>query len=123
MKIIFFFSILLISVSAFSKDECGYTQFELNKCAGDKFRIYDAELNRLYKIQMDYLETSEAKEALKNAQLAWIKFRDAACAYEAPYHRGSMWGMQLGLCKAHHTKARIKNMEYYLSCRDNGCPY
>lgn len=120
----YLYLMLVLSPFCFGEPECsGYKQIELNACAGQKFEIADAELNRLYKLQMGYLKSDSAKTAFKNSQLAWIKFRDATCEYEAPYHQGSMWAMEINTCKAKHTIARVKDFESYVECRDNGCPY
>lgn len=45
---------------------------------GRGIELWDAELNRVYKELMNaYTGNEKAKAALKTAQLAWLKFRDA----------------------------------------------
>lgn len=45
---------------------------------GKGIELWDAELNRVYKELMNaYAGNVKAKAALKTAQLAWLKFRDA----------------------------------------------
>jgi len=45
---------------------------------GKGIELWDAELNRVYKELMTaYTGNEKAKAALKTAQLAWLKFRDA----------------------------------------------
>jgi len=45
---------------------------------GKGIELWDAELNRVYKELMNaYTGNEKAKAALKSAQLAWLKFRDA----------------------------------------------
>jgi uncharacterized protein YecT (DUF1311 family) len=109
------------SVMALEKCSDALTQGDLNKCAASELESADKELNELYEQQMEYL-TSDGKSSLKAAQLAWIKFRDLACEYEAPYHQGSMWPMQVILCQAKYTGKRVEDLKGYVSCRQNGCP-
>lgn len=45
---------------------------------GKGIELWDAELNRVYKeLMAAYAGNEKAKAALKTAQLAWLKFRDA----------------------------------------------
>jgi uncharacterized protein YecT (DUF1311 family) len=115
---------LLIFTSnlAFSEKECGYTQQELNECVENGKNIADAELNRLYKVQMSYLKTPEKKEQLKKAQLAWIKYRDAVCEYEVTSQGGSMYPMAVNGCIQRQTMLRNVELNNYIQCRENGCP-
>ncbi|MDQ3907943.1 MAG: lysozyme inhibitor LprI family protein [Acidobacteriota bacterium] len=85
------------------------TQSELNECADREYKKADAELNRAYQQLMRASGGSDAK--LKTAQLAWIKFRDAECDYEAAgAEGGSMQPMVYSFCLADVTKARTKQL-------------
>src|SRR5215813_2126421 len=86
-------TLLLTGVPALSqdkKDPCAnpQTQLEMNECQGKEYRKADAELNAVYKQLMSKLDDEGEKAALKNAQLAWIKFRDANCDFEAYLNKG-----------------------------------
>ena len=49
------------------------------KAMDDGEKLWDAELNKYYKLLSEKLD-KESKAALKKAQLAWITFRDAEFA-------------------------------------------
>jgi uncharacterized protein YecT (DUF1311 family) len=106
----------------FAEEGCGYTQLEMNACAAKGKESADAELNRLYKLQMSYLQSPDKKEQLKKAQLAWLKYRDAVCEYEVTSQGGSMYPMALSSCIENQTKKRNAELSGYVACRDNGCP-
>ena len=52
-------------------------QTDMNICAASGFKKADEELNRVYSKEEVYKDDKEFLTALKNSQLAWIKFRDA----------------------------------------------
>src|SRR5439155_20210744 len=75
---------LLVITSAFGqgakKAPCSEanTQAEMNICAGKEYKAADASLNRVYQQLVAMLEP-EAKAQLKEAQTAWIKYRNTNC--------------------------------------------
>ena len=84
------------------------TQQDLNQCASQAFQKADAELNKLYQQLMKDAGAAE-KVKLRAAQLAWIKFRDAHCEYEAFGNTGgSIYPMVYGFCLAGVTGERSK---------------
>ena len=84
------------------------TQAELNQCASRAFQRADAELNKLYQQLMKDAGAGE-RAKLRAAQLAWLKFRDAHCEYEAFGNTGgSIYPMVYGFCLAEVTKERAK---------------
>jgi uncharacterized protein YecT (DUF1311 family) len=86
-----------------------HTQLEMNLCADAQYRKADAELNRAY--QQLARASGGAGARLKAAQLAWLKFRDAECDYEASqYEGGSMKPMVYSFCLAGVTGARTKQL-------------
>lgn len=73
------------------------TQTEMSQCAYHDWEIADAELNLAYKRAMALLKDWDANlpeaekggaEALKEAQRAWITFRDKACEVEGYAMKG-----------------------------------
>lgn len=94
------------------------TQHAMNRCAAQEFQKADAELNKIYRELTRDAGTAE-KAKLRAAQLAWIKFRDAHCDYEAFGNTGgSIYPMVHGFCRARVTRERtnqfreiIKEME------------
>jgi uncharacterized protein YecT (DUF1311 family) len=96
----------------FSPSACGAEQSQpaLNDCAWRRYRAADAELNRVYRVALA-ADTGAVAAALRTAQRAWVRFRDAHCAYvAATYDGGSMQPMQQGACLEELTRARIRQL-------------
>jgi uncharacterized protein YecT (DUF1311 family) len=77
--------------------ENAVTQMEMNQCAYDDWEAADADLNMAYKRAMTLLKGWDAvlpdaekggAAALKEAQRAWITFRDKACEVEGYAMKG-----------------------------------
>lgn len=73
------------------------TQSDMNQCAHADWQAQDAELNRAYKAALALLQDWDAglpeaerggAEALREAQRAWITFRDRACEAEGYAMKG-----------------------------------
>lgn len=94
-------------------------QTELNDCAAQTYKNADGEMNIAYKKVMDTLKSSpEKSKALLQAQRAWLKFRDADCAFLSSNSAGgSINAMNNALCLSERTAERtialnkIKNCE------------
>lgn len=108
------------------------TQMEMTYCASDDYQKADADLNALWPDivaaarQNDEYVVDMARErgvpttlqALRNAQRAWIKFRDAQCEYEAyEVFGGTMQPMVGSLCLARLTRERIEVLSRALESR------
>ncbi len=97
------------------------TQTEINICAGLDYKAADAELNISYKTaiaQMKDMDTNlppelkGAEKTLREAQRAWIPYRDKACeSYGFMARGGSMESMLVGNCLADLTRNRIKELK------------
>lgn len=89
-------------------------------------KALNAELNKLYKeISNRLKDDADTLKALRNAQRAWISFRDAECDFAAINTQGgSIHSMLITTCRNELTQARIKNFNTYLSCEegDMSCP-
>jgi uncharacterized protein YecT (DUF1311 family) len=99
-------------------------QMEMNVCAGIDFDRADAELNAVWREaitearardreinrQYDQRPTTEAK--LREAQRAWIVFRDAHCTVQGyeEARGGTMEPMVYGACRAALTRERIAQL-------------
>ena len=97
------------------------SQLAMNMCAQLDFERADADLNRVWREEIasaqqadreldratDRRPTSEA--VLRQAQRAWIIFRDAQCTYEGygEARGGSMEPMVFSGCRARLTRERI----------------
>ena len=105
------------------------TQTEMNICAGQDFERADAELNAAYRIAIagaqeadrEYARITQGNEmrdsgpgeeaSLREAQRAWVAFRDAHCrlqSYEA--RGGSMQPMLVSQCKTYLTELRTEQL-------------
>jgi uncharacterized protein YecT (DUF1311 family) len=111
------------SASAHAQD-CDANQAAMNACAGKELAALDADLNKQYQAQMSYLKTPTQKQALKDAQVKWIAFRDADCLYQVgkAEDSGSIWPLLQSQCLAEQTKVRVKQLKAYVACRQDGCP-
>ena len=106
------------------KWNCDGNQMEMNFCAAARFKHVDDEMNKLYRAQLNRLDEQATKARFREAQRAWVTFRDKACVYEACPREGagSIWPLEHFGCMEQHTKRRIENLKAYLECTANGCP-
>ena len=94
------------------------TQSDMNLCATDRYQAADAEMNRAY-AQLRAAIDAEERSALLDAQRAWLRFRDAHCAFEAAGFRGgSMQPMIEANCLAAVTRDRTKQLKDALELAD-----
>lgn len=104
--------------------ENAMTQAEMNMCANQDYEAADKELNAVYRKAMASMKATDtelagidtnlvgAVEALKNAQRAWIGYRDGQCelaGFEA--RGGSMEPMLVSGCLADLTKKRTDELK------------
>ena len=99
-------------------------QIELNLCARMDFERADAELNRVYRdsiagerqadreLDPSYDQRPSNESILREAQRAWVAFRDAQCTYESngEARGGSMEPMVHSQCLARMTRERIAQL-------------
>lgn len=100
------------------------TQAEMNQCAAQAYAQADRELNELYKKYMARL-SDEQQRQLRDAQLAWIRFRDLSCGFEsAGVKGGSTYPFVLSSCLARMTRARVQQLGALANCKegDLSCP-
>lgn len=108
------------------------SQMEMTYCAGVDYEKADADLNAIWpdivaaaKANDEYVAdmardrgVPTTLEALRTAQRAWIKFRDAQCEYEAyEVFGGTMQPMVGSLCLARLTRERIQLLSSALQTR------
>ena len=116
------FLALLAAPAAAQQVDCAkaMAQLELNWCAEQSWQAADAELNAAYKEAMALLQSWDADlpkaerggaEAMKQAQRAWITFRDKACEAEGyAMHGGSAEAMLIYGCRAQLTRDRTAQL-------------
>lgn len=95
-------------------------QVEMTACAEQDWKAADAKLNAAYKEAMAAMKQTDqqldpadqgAALALRDAQRAWVGFRDATCAAEGwAYHGGSAEPMVIYACRARVTQSRAEEL-------------
>ena len=75
---------------------------------GDDLRAADAELNRTYQATLDAMPGAAAKTRLREAQRAWIAYRDAEVALYAEMGTG---GGGLKITQTELTEERTKRLQ------------
>lgn len=96
------------------------TQYEMNQCAQIDWETADVDLNEAYAEAMAQLKAWDADlppelqggaAKLREAQRAWITFRDAACATEGyPMRGGSAEPLLVYGCMARLTQQRADDL-------------
>lgn len=116
---------LLLSASALA-DECANatTQLDLNICTAKQYQEADSKLNQTYQAAMTRAAGAQ-QGLLKNAQLAWIKLRDADCAFiGSGTEGGSVQPMIINQCLTEKTSEREAMLASLMQCEegDLSCP-
>ncbi|WP_407659617.1 lysozyme inhibitor LprI family protein [Massilia endophytica] len=90
---------------------------ETTACMNRELHESNARLNQIYTMLTQALEKPRR---LRIAQRAWLKFRDAQCAFDtAEMSEGSAASYTIDLCYVRVTEGRIATLESILPC--NGC--
>jgi uncharacterized protein YecT (DUF1311 family) len=122
--------LLLVSVSALAQSKenpCWKTataQSEMNRCADQDAKAADAELNRVYKdLLSKNKDDANTTKKLREAQRAWIAFRDAQleALYPAPDKQGeygSIYPMCYAIVSTAMTKERTVQLRRMLQGKD-----
>ncbi len=99
-------------------------QADINDCATDRYAVADKTLNQDYATYLKRLSPIQRKQ-FRQAQNAWIKFRDTSCAFQASgVEKGSAHPMVHRQCLASMTEERVKQIKALASCQegDLSCP-
>ncbi|MEM7742283.1 MAG: lysozyme inhibitor LprI family protein [Pseudomonadota bacterium] len=113
----FVLALTLVSAPAYALD-CRepVTQLAMNQCAQREFQGADEDLNLAYKLARAYAKTlgPDAADKLRDAQRAWIPFRDLACEVEGlAYEGGSMQPLVVNSCLAQLTRQRTEQLRAF----------
>ena len=84
------------------------TQADLNACAAAEARAADARLSRSYRAVACHLAPGE-KTRLRTAQRAWIRYREAECAFWSGGDR-AVAPMNRALCQAELSNKRADDL-------------
>ncbi len=116
-------NVLAQSGQDYNCEDPGYQQ-EMNYCAYQDFVEADRMLNAEYQKaiaqakELDRygsIDDQSAEGVLRQAQRAWVAFRDANCLAEGfVAHGGTMEPMLVDGCKARVTLHRIKELKSYV---------
>lgn len=115
--------LLALAAGPAAAQGCGdaVTQMEMNRCAAEAWDAADAELNRAYGKALDAARAMDARgdgapeRTLREAQRAWVAFRDLACEAEAqPFQPGSITGLIQATCLERLTRARTDDLVLYV---------
>ena len=106
-------------------DENG-NQMQLNQCAAEELARANAALNSTYQALMKKIEAPNQAQ-LRDAQRAWIAFRDKECTFETgggANQGGSIWPMMVDKCLTTMTQERTKALQAQVKCPgwDLSCP-
>ena len=94
------------------------SQAEMTICWGNQYKAADAKLNQVYRQFMTKLNDDE-KAQLKNAQTAWLKYRDTNCDFVGDqYKGGTMRPMIAAICLTDVTDNRTKELTAQMKERD-----
>ena len=92
------------------------TQADLATCTAANGASADVGLNAVYKALAGRLAPADLKR-LRDAQRAWIPFRDKECAFRTkPYADGSVYSTLVETCRAELTKVRLAQLQHQLQC-------
>ena len=98
--------------------EDAQTQADMNICWGNEYKKADATLNKTYQ-QLAAMLEDEEKAQLKNAENAWLKYRDANCEFVADqYKGGSIRPMIAAICLADVTNNRTTELKNQIKDRN-----
>jgi uncharacterized protein YecT (DUF1311 family) len=104
----------LLSIPVFAQTSCNnpQTQAQMNYCASLAAKDSDKKLNQVYRQLKFSLSDTKQKQRLIEAQRAWLKFRDAQCAYEQGFYSGGSIAPTIYYsCLAEVTEQRTKQLQ------------
>jgi len=100
------------------------TESEIYECMQEQLKVADAELNASYKsLVAQYRDngapaggkTESQDSYLQEAQIAWIKLRDASCQFETyDSIMGNGFGTIHTACLLKHTRERTQYLKWYI---------
>lgn len=119
-KLIIFSLFIVWSTCTFAVDCTSGVTVDIVECQNHDYQQADALLSVAYKRAMGSAKSYDKSGALANklrdAQRAWIKFRDADCeAQRAVYEGGTMGAVVLNGCMLSHVKTRTKDLQEFTS--------
>jgi uncharacterized protein YecT (DUF1311 family) len=120
---------LAVQAEKAATDTCyekAQTQLESNACAEAEYKSADQELNRVYQaILKKYKDDAKFIAKFREAQRAWLKYRDAELEAKFPHAaEGGYYGSIFPLCdaqfRAELTRERIARLRVWLDGAEEG---
>jgi len=122
--------LLVVSASAVAQDpavmqealkDCDKNQMTMNMCASHRYSAADKTLNQQYR-QLMAQQDAVGKQRLRDAQRAWISFRDKDCLANTGLREesGSIWPLLHYSCLERHTVQRSEDLKLQ-ACGMEGC--
>ena len=102
-----------------TEQDCGdkTSQTEMNICFGERAEAADNELDMAYAELIGRLGDSEVVNLLKEAQQAWLTYRERHCAFVASATEGgSIQPTIISTCYTALAYERLANLRYQLTC-------
>jgi len=87
----------------------GGTTMGMNACMGDELARQDKQLNVAYQALMQALPAAR-RAALRDAQRAWLKFRELQCGFFRDDDAGTMQTLQINQCMLALTARRAADL-------------
>jgi uncharacterized protein YecT (DUF1311 family) len=98
--------------------EAAVDQTTMTMCAQLAYRHADDRLNEVYRALGTRI-SEPGRDQLRTAQRAWLRWRDAQCAFEtAGYAGGSIHPMLLAMCLAALTEMQADRLAAQLDCEE-----
>jgi uncharacterized protein YecT (DUF1311 family) len=95
------------------------TQMDMTVCASDAAKAADRDLNKTYTSLIARIDGQGAVALLRDAEKAWIAYRDKECAFETSMTvGGSVHPMVVAQCLETLTRARQKELQTQLDCQE-----
>jgi uncharacterized protein YecT (DUF1311 family) len=95
------------------------TQMDMNFCAGAAQKSADDQLNKTYNTLVARIDGKDALAQLRDAEKAWIVYRDRECTFESSATvGGSIHSMIVAQCLETMTRAREKELRRQLNCQE-----
>jgi uncharacterized protein YecT (DUF1311 family) len=120
VSLLFFYSNCAVAIDC----KNAQTQYDFNKCTSLNLESETKRINISYEKLRKKL-TATQNIQLKAVQLAWIKFKDLSCKFEASgIEGGSAYPMVFNSCLAEMTRTRTKELDVWLNCHEGeyNCP-
>lgn len=111
------FMLALTSSSVLAKDcQSEQSAIDIADCHMARYALADKEMNRIFNVAMKSL-SGDTKVKLKDAQKAWLKYRDASFAFviELNKNNRSYGNNVVADYKAKLVEKRVQEMKYLLA--------